>query len=82
MLRPSKHAHPDQTTLALSALLLKRLHAQRLESYDDLLTFASKSVVGGNILFRSALSFLFLLGAITYHPTTDALEYTQVRETV
>jgi hypothetical protein len=82
MLRPSKHAHPDQTAVGLAVLLLKRLQSQRLEAYDDLLSFASKSVVGGDVLFRPALSFLFLIGTIRYHPATDAVEYMQARETV
>jgi hypothetical protein len=75
MLRPSKHSHPDRTVIALALLILVRLRTQRLCEYDGLLQYARKVVAGGGALFLPALSFLYLMGLVEYHPKTDALEY-------
>ena len=82
MLRPSKHSHPDRTVINVSVLLLSRLTARRLESFDSLRTYAKKSVVGGDVLFLPALNFLYLVGLIDYRPKTDSVEYLGPNETV
>jgi hypothetical protein len=82
MLRPSKHSHPDRTVINVSVLLLSRLKARRLESYDNLRTYAKKSVGGGDVLFLPALNFLYLVGLIDYRPKTDSVEYLGPNETV
>jgi hypothetical protein len=76
MLRPTKHSHPDRTVINVALLLLVRLKKHRLDSYDDLLAVAKKMVDGGDVLFLSALSFLYLTGLIEYHQKTDSFEYT------
>jgi hypothetical protein len=75
MLRPTKHSHPDRTIINVSLILLARLKDRRLEDYDKLRKYAKKTVIGGDVLFLPALSFLFLLGLIEYRPKTDAVEY-------
>jgi hypothetical protein len=75
MLRPSKHSHPDRTVINVALLLLGRLKKRRLDSYDNLRSFARKTVVGGDVLYLPALNFLFLMGLVEYHPKTDAVEY-------
>ena len=75
MLRPTKHTHPDRTVINLSLLLLVRLKLRRLEGYGSLSKFAKNAVIGGDVLFLPALSFLYLMGLIDYHPKTDAVEY-------
>lgn len=82
ILRPTKHTHPDRTVINLTLLLLKRLKANRIDDYSSLLKYAKKSVVGGDVLFRPSLSFLFLLGLIKYHRKTDAIEYVEPHEAV
>jgi hypothetical protein len=82
MLRPSKHAHPDRTVVNVALLLLVRLRARRLDGYSALRSYARNAVTGGDILFPPALSFLFLLGLIEYHPKTDAIEYVGPNEAV
>ena len=82
MLRPSKHAHPDRTTINVALLMLARLRAQRLCEYDALLAFVRKAVIGGDVLFLPSLNFLYLLGLIEYHPKTDAIEYVGQNEAV
>ena len=75
MLRPSKYSHPDRTVINVSLLLLARLKKLRLAEYDSLRMHAKKSVIGGDVLFLSALNFLYLLGLIEYRPKTDTVEY-------
>ena len=75
MLRPTKHSHPDRTVISVALLLLARLRARRLEDYGQLITYAKKTVSGGDVLCLPALNFLFLLGLIDYHAKTDAVEY-------
>ena len=64
MLRPTKHSHPDRTVVNVALQLLKQLRKRRLDRYGDLLEFAKKAVLGGDVLFLPALNFLFLLGLI------------------
>ncbi len=82
MLRPTKHSHPDRTVVNASLLLLARLKTRRLDDYDSLRSYAKKAVAGGDVLFLPALSFLYLLGLIDYHPKTDAIEYVGPNEAV
>ena len=82
MLRPTKHSHPDRTVISVSLLLLARLKTRRLDDYDNLLKYAKKAVVGGDVLFLPALNFLFLMGLIDYRPKTDSVEYVGPNEAV
>ena len=82
MLRPTKHSHPDRTVINVSFLLLVRLKKRRLDDYDSLRKYAKKAVIGGDVLFLSALNFLYLLGLIEYRPKTDAVEYVGPNETI
>jgi len=82
MLRPSKHAHPDRTVINVAVLLLARLKSRRLEGFDSLLKHARSSVAGGDVLFLPSLSFLYVMGLVTYHRTTDSFEYVGKNEAV
>ena len=82
MLRPTKHSHPDRTTINVSLLLLARLRDRRVDEYDVLRKFAKRSVIGGDVLFLPALNFLYLMGLIEYRPKTDAVEYMGPNEAV
>lgn len=74
-LLPTKHSHPDKTTLALSAVILKRMKKSRIEKYDDLVDFSQNKDDEVKSLFLSAINFLYLVGVITYHKKTDSFEY-------
>jgi hypothetical protein len=78
MLRPTKHSHPDRTIVNVAMILLIRMKNLRVEGYSDLLNYAKKTVVGGDVLFLPALNFLFLMGLIEYRPKTDAVEYIEL----
>ncbi|MGE0768387.1 MAG: ABC-three component system middle component 8 [Hyphomicrobiaceae bacterium] len=82
MLRPTKHSHPDRTVVSLALILLTRLRSKRVEDYTTLRTIAKARVVGGDVLFLPALSFLYLLGVIEYRAKTDAIEYVGPNEAV
>jgi hypothetical protein len=75
MLRPSKHAHPDQTVLNAAFLMLRSLKKARIEKYEALRGKVRKAISGGDALFLPGLSLLFLLGLIRYHGKTDSIEY-------
>lgn len=82
MLRPTKHSHPDRTVINVAMLLLARIRARRVDDYDDLRTYAKRSVSGGDVLFLPALNFLYLMGLIVYRPKTDAVEYVGPHEAI
>lgn len=75
MIRPSKHSNPDQTVIAVSALLLKRLSKVGVEKYDKLEELVANKVEGGEYLFLPSLNLLYLLGVIDYHKKSDTFEY-------
>lgn len=75
MLKPSKHAHPDKTVVAVATLLLHRLKARRVESFDDLRQYLGSARAGVGSLFLPALNLLFVLGLVEYRLKTDAFEY-------
>ena len=77
-LLPTKHSHPDRTTLALATVILKRLKKIRIEQYDDLLDFLQKKDNEIKTLFLSAINFLYIVGVLTYHKKTDSFEYTEL----
>ena len=74
-LLPTKHSHPDRTTIALCIIMIQRLKKVRIEPYDNLLDFLEKKNSDAKSLFLSALNFLYLMGLITYHKKTDSFEY-------
>ncbi len=75
MLRPNKHSHPDRTVINVAMVILVKLKNIRIHSYSDLLSYVKKNVIGGDVLFLPALSFLFLVGLVEYRPKTDSIEY-------
>jgi hypothetical protein len=82
MLRPTKHSHPDRTTVNVALVLLRHLKSRRLDHYDRLRDLVKKAVIGGDFLFLPALNFLYLLGLVEYRPKNDSFEYVGPNETV
>ena len=74
-LLPTKHSHPDKTTIALATIIVKRLKKVRIEQHDNLLDFLQKKNVDAKTLFLSSMNFLYLVGLIDYHKKTDSFEY-------
>ncbi|TQO19664.1 hypothetical protein FB472_1235 [Rhodoglobus vestalii] len=75
MLKPSKHAHPDQTVLNVSLILLAKLRNERVSSHAELVSISKTKVSGGDVLFMPAVNFLFVLGLVEYRSKTDSFEY-------
>ncbi len=75
ILLPTKHSHPDRTTIAVATLILQRLKHVRLDRYDDLVSYISDNNSCAKYLFLSAMNFLFLLGLVEYHTKNDSFEY-------
>jgi hypothetical protein len=76
MLKPTKHLNPEYSVLSISAHIIKYVERHRTVKYQDLHEHLYKKC--GDALkptFLPALSFLFLLGKIEYHPKTDSFEY-------
>jgi len=82
MLRPTKYSHPDKTVINASLKLLLRLKKKRVDNFDQLRQYIKKSVKSGDFLFLPALSFLYLLGLIEYHPKNDTIEYINPNEII
>ncbi len=82
MLRPTKHCHPDRTTINAALILLSRLKAKRLETYSDLRSYVKKAIAGGDFLFLPALNLLFLFGLIEYRVKIDSFEYVGPNEAI
>ena len=76
MLKPSKHAHPDQTIIAVATVILRRMKQRRVESFDGLRNHLQGVIEGVSALFLPALNLLFLLSLLEYRPKTDTFEYT------
>ncbi len=74
-LLPTKHSHPDKTTIALAMIIVKRLKKVRIEQYDNLLEFLQKKNSDAKTLFLSSMNFLYIMGLIDYHKKTDSFEY-------
>lgn len=78
-LQPNKHSNPDQTVIAVAALILKTLSNHGVEQYDALCDAVEKKIENGRLLFLPALNLLFLLGVIDYHKKSDVFEYLGAR---
>lgn len=72
---PGKHAHPDQTPVAASVLLLTELRRKQTVPFDELRASLRKKTRGADFLFGPAVDLLFLLGLIEYRPKGDLFEY-------
>lgn len=75
MIKPTKHNHPDKTTIYASYLILKKLRKERVVSYVILLNYIKENIVSGEFLFMPALNLLYLLGLVEYQTKTDSIEY-------
>jgi hypothetical protein len=76
MIKPSKHAHPDKTVVAVATILLTDLRQQRTQEFDELRQYVEKKISGAGTLYLPALNLLYLLGLVEYRSKTDAFEYT------
>ena len=78
MITPEKHLNLDACVLRSGAVILSTLRKNRIVALPKLREDLEKAVgVDAEFLFMPAVNFLFLLGRIEYHPSTDSFEYLQ-----
>lgn len=76
MLTPSKHLDLDRSALRIASEILAELRRRRVVPYDTLVRLVQKrSGDGSDAVVAPALSVLFLIGRIEYHPKNDTFEY-------
>ena len=76
MITPKKHMNLDASVLRVAALIMKEVAKRRVLNVEKLRKRLSPRV--GNdidLVFLPALSFLYLMGKISYYPKNDTLEY-------
>lgn len=79
MITPTKHLDLDRSVLWVSAEALRKLRKRRIISHDELVSFLRDRIGDdGDAVVGPAMSFLFLLGRLTYHPKTDSFEYLEL----
>lgn len=66
----------DLSVLRISSLMVKLLKKNNLVGYSELLNYLSDKI-GEDIkyVFIPALDFLYLIGKIEYHLTSDSIEF-------
>ena len=76
MLIPSKHLDLDRSALRVASEILAELRRRRVMEYDSVVRLVKRRTGDdGDVVVAPALSFLFLLGRIEYHPKIDSFEY-------
>ncbi|HEY2533311.1 MAG TPA: ABC-three component system middle component 8 [Xanthobacteraceae bacterium] len=76
MLTPRKHLDLDVSVMRIATILLRELHRHGVVEFEKLRGVVLRRVgPDGDLSFLPALSFLFLLGRVEYHPKNDTLEY-------
>jgi hypothetical protein len=80
MIKPDRHTNPDFSVINISAFILRQLKSQYDVSYDKLL---EKVIIGmgerAKENYPFALSFLFLMGKLTYKEATDSFLYNETK---
>ena len=76
MITPRKHMNLDVSVIRVAAFVVREVARQR---YVELEKVRQKMIrkFGDDVdlVFGSAINFLFLLDRIAYHPKNDSLEY-------
>lgn len=76
MITPHKHMNLDGSVLRASSLMLREVSKRHTLEIEVLRARLTKKL-GSDCapVFMPALSFLYLLGKIKYHPKTDSVEF-------
>lgn len=77
MIIPSKHLNLNTCVLRAVSILLSKLQATRVCTYDDLRACLDVFGEDADIAFGHSVHLLFLLGRVEYRPQTDSIEYIQ-----
>lgn len=81
MIKPTKYLNLELSVIRISAKILKILKTNRLMKYDEVLSYLCETISDEvRHVFLPSVNFLFLLGKLNYHVTTDSLEYIGTEE--
>lgn len=74
MIKPDKYTNLNLSIVNIGGVILKSLYNCSIQKYDDLENHVA-ATLGDNarVLFVQSLSFLYALGKINYHPTSDSI---------
>lgn len=76
MLTPRKHLNLDVSVLRISAIMLRELAKRGVIELERMRGIVIRRTgPDGELAFLQALSFLYLLGKVEYHPKNDTLEF-------
>ena len=76
MLMPSKHLDLDRSAFRVASEILVELRRRRVMEYDSVLRYVRRRIGDdGDAVVAPALSVLFVLGRLEYHPKNDTFEY-------
>ncbi|ODS83254.1 ABC-three component system middle component 8 [Devosia sp. 66-14] len=76
MITPQKHMNLDVSVLRVSSLALREVRRRRVMEFQSLRSKIVRLVGSdADLVFLPALSLLYLLGRLEYHPKNDSLEY-------
>lgn len=75
MLTPTKHSNPDRTVVAAATSALRAVRRTRVVGYDELKAVVDADTKSADYLFTPAISLLYLLGLVSYHPVNDTFEF-------
>ena len=81
MLAPTKYLNLELSVVRISSEILKILKANQSMKYDEVLTYLCDSICDDvKHVFMASINFLFLLGKLNYHVTSDSLEYIETNK--
>lgn len=74
MIMPDKYTNLNLSIVNIGGVILKSLYNCSIQKYDDLEDHVAASLgENARLLFVQALSFLFLLGKISYQQSSDSV---------
>jgi len=75
MIKPNKYTNIDLSVVNIGGVILKSLSSCPVQKYTEL-EDAVVSVYGSSarVVFLNSLSFLYLIGKISYQPSADCVQ--------
>jgi hypothetical protein len=76
MLTPTKLLDLDTSVLRVVSIMVKALNPRGVMEFEQLRGVVKRRVgADGDLSFMPALSLLYVLGRIEYHPQNDTIEF-------
>ena len=79
MIKPDKYTNLDLSVLNIGGMVLRSLKNCSVQKYEDLEDYIVTNVGdSAKPVFVVALSFLYCVGRITYHSSSDTIKLVQL----